>query len=161
MPVFYGQLPERNSWIMTKNNTQVFIRITIMTSFFFLSCQEKSRKELILGKWRMEGKDYYAQMSLEFNPDKTSVLEKLENSKLAYKQLYTYEFIDEQKYLLLEPSDSGAKIWKIEIVKLDNKTLKLRSQSPDSLLFRIKKGQIGLHLIEKVLNSRNSRMQKL
>ena len=104
-------------------------------SFSFTSCQGKSRGQLILGKWEMDAKKYgQAQMSLKFNNDKTSTIERIVNGQSTFKQSYNYKLVDNDQYLLLEPTDSNQKIWKVGIIKLDKQSLNLRSQSPDSSL---------------------------
>ena len=118
------------------------LSLIMMTTFLssFTSCQEKSRQELLLGKWKMDEKEYgQAQMALEFKKDKTSTIDRIVNGQSAFKQSYNYKLIDNDQYLLLEPTDSSQKIWKVGIVKLDNKILTLRSQSPDSSLLVLKR----------------------
>ena len=119
---------------MTKKVFKLFL-LTLTTTilFSFISCQDKSRKELILGKWKMNEKQYKpAQMALEFKGDNTSILDRIVNGQSTFKQLYTYKLIDNDQYLLLEPIDSNQKVWKVEIINLDNKILTFRSKSLDS-----------------------------
>ncbi|MEP6846724.1 MAG: hypothetical protein ABI861_11995 [Panacibacter sp.] len=126
---------------MTKKTVGVILLMmtaTILSSF--TSCQDKSRQELILGKWRMDEKEYtHAQMALEFKKDKTATTDRIVNGQSTFKQLYNYKLIDNNQYLLLEPIDSNKKMWKVGIVKLDNKSLTFRSQSPDSSLLVLKR----------------------
>ena len=83
----------------------------------------------------MEEKEYeQAQMALAFNKDKTATVDRMVNGGSRLKQSYHYKLMDNEEYLLLEPTDSNQKTWKIRIVKLDNEILELRSQSPDSSL---------------------------
>jgi len=111
---------------------------TILSSF--TSCQDKSRQELILGKWRMDEKEYgQAQMALEFKKYRTSTIDRIVNGQSTFKQSYKYKLTDDDQYLLLEPTDSNQKIWKVRIIELDNKILTLRSQSPDSSLLVLKR----------------------
>jgi uncharacterized protein (TIGR03066 family) len=111
---------------------------TICSSF--TSCQDKDRKELILGKWRMDENEYrQAQMALEFRKDKTSIIDRIVNGQSTFKQLYKYQLSDNDQYLILEPTDSSQKTWKVGIIKLDDKTLTLRSQSPDSSFLILKR----------------------
>ncbi len=119
---------------MTKKVFKLFLlTLTITIIFSFISCQDKSRKELILGKWKMNEKQYKpAQMALEFNKDNTSILDRIVNGQSTFKQFYTYKLIDKDQYLLLEPIDSNQKVWKVEIINLDNKKLTFRSKSLDS-----------------------------
>lgn len=114
--------------------------MTTTVLFSFMSCQDKAREELILGKWRMDEKEYgQAQMSLVFNKNKTSTVDRIVNGQSTFKQLYNYKLTDKHKYLLLEPTDKDQKQWKVEIVQLDNKVLTLRSQSSDSSLLVLKR----------------------
>jgi hypothetical protein len=114
------------------------LALLIMTTIFlssFASCQAKSRKELILGKWKMDEKEFkQAQMTLEFNKDETSIVDRIVNGESTFKQLYNYKLTDNDQYLSLQPTDSSQKTWKVRIIQLDNKSLTLRSQSPDSSL---------------------------
>ena len=73
-----------------------------------------------------------AQMSLEFKRENTSTLDRIVNGQSTFKQFYTYKLIDKDQYLLLEPIDSNQKVWKVEIIHLDNKILTFRSKSLDS-----------------------------
>jgi uncharacterized protein (TIGR03066 family) len=117
----------------------LLIMMTTILSSLTL-CQVKSRQELILGKWRMDEKEYtQAQMVLEFKKDKTSIVDKIVNGESTFKRSYTYKLTDNDQYLLLEPTDSNQKTWKVGIIKLDNKILTLRSQSPDSSLLVLKR----------------------
>ena len=116
----------------------LILMTTILSSF--TSCQDKSRQELILGKWKMDEKEYgQAQMALEFKKDKTSTVDRIVNGQSTFKQSYNYKLTDNDQYLVLEPTDSNQKIWKVGIVKLDNKILTLRSQSSDSSLLVLKR----------------------
>ena len=125
---------------MTKKIFGLNALITITTFLFsFTSCQDKYREELILGKWRMDERNGQARMSLTFNKDKTSIVDRIVNGQSTFKQSYYYKLIDNDQYLLFEPTDSNQKIWKVGIIKLDNKTLTLRSQSPDSSLLVLKR----------------------
>jgi hypothetical protein len=118
----------------------IFVFAIVASMSAFSSCQDKSRKELIIGKWRMEGEEYGKnQMALSFSKDNISILERLENGKSTLKQNYKYKLIDEEKYLLLEPLDTNNKVWKIGILELNTKILKLRSQSPDSSMLILKR----------------------
>jgi len=118
----------------------ILILMTTMVVSSFISYQDKSRKELILGKWKMDEKEYkQAQMALEFKKDMTSTVDKIVNGQSTFKKSYTYKLIDNDQYLLLEPTGSDQKVWKIGIIKLDNEALTLRSQSPDSSLLVLKR----------------------
>ena len=126
---------------MTRKTFGLISLIMITTIFSsFSSCQNKSRQELILGKWRMDEKEYgQAQMALEFRKDQTSIVDRIVNGQSTFKQSYNYTLIDNDQYLMLEPTDSGQKRWKVGIIKLDSKTLTIRSQSPDSSLLVLKR----------------------
>lgn len=136
-----GRLENQFLICMTKILLTLFVSVTtIATPFLFVSCQDKSREELILGKWKMDEKEYgQAQMLLEFKNDKTSVVDRIVNWQSTFERFYNYKLIDYQKYLLLKPADTTQNTWKIEIVTLDNNYLKLRSQSPDSSLLILKR----------------------
>jgi hypothetical protein len=88
----------------------------------------------------MDEKEYgQAQMALEFRKDKTSIVDRIVNGQSTFKQSYNYKLIDNDQYLMLEPTDSSQKRWKVGIIKLDSKTLTIRSQSPDSSLLVLKR----------------------
>ena len=88
----------------------------------------------------MDEKEYgQAQMALEFKKYRTSTIDRIVNGQSTFKQSYKYKLTDDDQYLLLEPTDSNQKIWKVRIIELDNKILTLRSQSPDSSLLVLKR----------------------
>jgi len=120
----------------------VLIILLIATAFLysFNYCQDKSREELIIGKWEMDKKEYpRAQMSLLINKDKTLILDRIVNGLSTFKQLYSYNLTDNNKFIIFEPFEKGKKIWNVEIIQLDYKVLTLRSQSPDSSLLFLKR----------------------
>ncbi len=125
-----------------KHLKMTFLCKTLLRALIILICiwsnekgYSQSRSELILGKWVMEGGEFGSnKLVMRFGKDSISTMERWEGEKSILKASFRYLLSDEDKYLLLVHLDSGSRNWYVGIIDLDETTLKLRSQSPDSSL---------------------------
>jgi hypothetical protein len=125
--------------MQAKNNTKYkYISMFVILIIAF-SCQV-SKKQLIIGKWEVHYDSSPHEMIINFRKDNIAVLKTWDKNVLTLTDSFSYKLVNDEKYLDLEPLSTRMQKWNIEILELNNKLLKIRSQSPDSsslILYRI------------------------
>jgi hypothetical protein len=101
------------------------------------ACKNASPNELIIGRWEMQMENSPLKAIISFEKD-SATFERFQNGNLAQTYYFSYQMLDDGKYLNLLPLDSGGKHWKPRILKLNRNILSIQSQSPDSsqLIFK-------------------------